>query len=76
MAKTETAGGDTHTHTHTHSYAYNYDTVGRLLTVTRDGDLVESYNYDLSGHGRKAPQTLVLLSRTDSANGKKCNRFR
>ena len=31
------------------NYAYTYDSMGRLLTVTRDGNLVESYNYDLSG---------------------------
>lgn len=43
ITKTETAGGETH------SYAYNYDAVGRLLTVTRDGELVENYTYDLSG---------------------------
>ena len=43
VSKTENIGGETH------NYAYDYDAVGRLRSVTLDGDVVESYNYDLSG---------------------------
>jgi RHS repeat-associated protein len=31
------------------NYAYTYDPMGRLLTVTKDGVLVEEYRYDLNG---------------------------
>ena len=31
------------------NYLYTYDSMGRLLTVTKDGILVEDYGYDLSG---------------------------
>ena len=41
--KTETIGGQATT------YDYAYDTVGRLLTVTRNGALVEDYGYDVAG---------------------------
>jgi RHS repeat-associated protein len=34
----------------TSQFAYSYDTVGRLLTVTRDGQLVEEYRYDANGN--------------------------
>ena len=30
-------------------YAYTYDPIGRLLTVTKDGSLVEEYRYGLNG---------------------------
>ncbi len=30
-------------------YVYTYDTMGRLLTVTKDSALVEEYQYDLNG---------------------------
>jgi RHS repeat-associated protein len=43
VSKIETVGGVTA------SFAYDYDSMGRLLTVTKDGNLVESYGYDLSG---------------------------
>lgn len=33
----------------TSSYGYTYDAVGRLLTVVKDGSLVEEYRYDLNG---------------------------
>ncbi len=39
-AKTETVDGITN------SYGYSYDTMGRLRTVTRNGSLVEDYQYD------------------------------
>ncbi len=31
------------------SYSYTYDPVGRLLTVTKDGTLVEEYRYNANG---------------------------
>ncbi len=43
ITKTETAGGQTY------NYEYTYDELGRLLTVNRDGNLIEDYSYDLSG---------------------------
>ena len=43
VGKTETVDGITT------NYAYTYDSMGRLLTVTKDGNLVEQYSYDLSG---------------------------
>ncbi|NWF93671.1 MAG: hypothetical protein HXY46_12185, partial [Syntrophaceae bacterium] len=42
-AKTETVEGTTS------NYAYTYDSMGRLLTVTKDGSLVEEYRYDSVG---------------------------
>jgi RHS repeat-associated protein len=33
----------------TSNYAYTYDPMGRLLTVTKDGSLVESYQYGPNG---------------------------
>jgi len=41
--KTETVNGVTS------DYVYAYDSMGWLLTVTKDGILVEEYGYDLSG---------------------------
>ena len=41
--KTETVDGATL------NYAYTYDPMGRLLTVTQDGGLVEEYRYDANG---------------------------
>ena len=41
--KTETVDGITAT------YDYTYDSMGRLVTVSKDGILVESYGYDLDG---------------------------
>jgi RHS repeat-associated protein len=43
ISKTETIDGVTE------NFAYTYDLMGRLLTVTRDSNLVEDYSYDLSG---------------------------
>jgi RHS repeat-associated protein len=42
-SKTETVGGAAT------NYAYTYDAMGRLATVTRDGQLVEQYQYDSVG---------------------------
>jgi RHS repeat-associated protein len=36
----------------TSHYDYTYDTMGRLLTVTKDGTLVEEYQYNLNGTRR------------------------
>ncbi|EFK06099.1 RHS repeat-associated core domain protein [delta proteobacterium NaphS2] len=33
----------------TSSYSYSYDSMGRLLTVTKDGTVVEEYQYDQNG---------------------------
>ncbi|MGA1796651.1 MAG: hypothetical protein ACMUIL_12410 [bacterium] len=33
----------------TSEYQYTYDSMGRLLTVTKDGVLVEEYRYGLNG---------------------------
>jgi YD repeat-containing protein len=41
--KIETATGITS------AYSYTYDSMGRLLTVTKDGALVEEYRYDPNG---------------------------
>jgi len=41
--RTETVNGDTS------NYVYTYDSMGRLLTVTKDGSLVEEYQYGLNG---------------------------
>jgi RHS repeat-associated protein len=41
--KTETLGGVTS------NYVYAYDSMGRLTTVTKDGGLVEEYEYSLNG---------------------------
>jgi RHS repeat-associated protein len=43
VTKTETVEGVTS------NYVYTYDPMGRLLTVTRDGILVEEYQYDSVG---------------------------
>ncbi|WLE95637.1 MAG: RHS repeat-associated core domain-containing protein [Candidatus Electrothrix communis] len=44
LSKTETVNGSTV------EYVYTYDDMGRLLTVTRDGSLVEEYQYGLNGN--------------------------
>jgi YD repeat-containing protein len=41
--KTETVDGTTS------NYEYTYDPMGRLLTVTKDGTLIEEYEYSLNG---------------------------
>ncbi|CAK8715292.1 RHS repeat-associated core domain-containing protein [Candidatus Electrothrix gigas] len=43
LTKTETVNGSTV------EYAYTYDDMGRLLTVRKDGTLVEEYQYGLNG---------------------------
>ncbi|MCI5193972.1 MAG: hypothetical protein D3915_12750 [Candidatus Electrothrix sp. AU1_5] len=43
MSKSETVNGGTV------EYAYTYDDMGRLLTVKKDGTLVEEYQYGLNG---------------------------
>ena len=56
IGKTETAGDVTA------SYTYTYDSMGRLLTVFKDGNLVEEYGYDLSGTRISETNTLRGLS--------------
>ena len=41
--KIETVGGISST------YDYTYDSIGRLLSVTKNSSLVEEYEYDLNG---------------------------
>ena len=43
IQKTETVGGTSS------DYIYTYDSMGRLLTVTKDSALVEEYQYDTNG---------------------------
>jgi RHS repeat-associated protein len=52
VGKTETIGDVTA------NYAYTYDAMGRLLTVTINGNLVESYTHDLSGTRLSETNTL------------------
>ncbi len=58
MTKTETVGGTAAV------YAYSYDAMGRLLTVTKNGTLIEEYRYDSAGtrvyekKGNAAAETL------------------
>jgi len=55
--KTEIVNGTTSV------YDYTYDTLGRLLTVTKDSELVEQYQYDLSG--AREYEVNSLRGRTD-----------
>jgi len=55
-AKTETVAGVTS------NYAYTYDPMGRLLTVTKNGILVEEYRYDLNGTRTYEMNTLRDIS--------------
>jgi len=50
--KTETVDGATS------NYVYTYDAMGRLLTVTKDGSLVEEYQYGLNGTRTSETNTL------------------
>ncbi|GBC59934.1 hypothetical protein DENIS_0876 [Desulfonema ishimotonii] len=56
--KTETVGGETIT------YEYDYDDMGRLLTVLKDGELVEEYQYDAAGRRNYELNTRRGISRT------------
>jgi len=56
ISRTETVGGVTA------NFAYTYDSMGRLLTVTKDGNLVEDYGYDLSGTRISETNTLRGLA--------------
>ena len=55
--KTESVAGTTA------GYAYTYDNLGRLLTVARDGEIVEQYGYDLNG--TRVSETNSLRGITD-----------
>jgi RHS repeat-associated protein len=48
--KTETVAGDTST------YVYTYDKTGRIQTVTKNGALVEEYQYDPEGMGTRVSE--------------------
>jgi len=52
VSKTETLEGTTS------NYVYTYDSMGRLLTVTKDGTLLEEYQYD--NVGRRTYEMNVL----------------
>ncbi|MDY7038731.1 MAG: hypothetical protein SV375_21580, partial [Thermodesulfobacteriota bacterium] len=52
--KTETVDGVTA------SYVYTYDPMGRLLTVTKDGSLVEEYQYNPNGTGTRTHEMNIL----------------
>jgi RHS repeat-associated protein len=43
-------------------YDYTYDLLGRLLTVSRDGSLVEEYRYDNNGNRTYEMNTLLGIS--------------
>ena len=50
---------------------YSYDDAGRLLTVSRDGILVEEYTYSQDPHGRRYSEVNSLrgIARTFAYNG-------
>ncbi len=52
LSKTETVGGVTVT------FGYDYDSMGRLLTVTKNGVKVEEYDYNLNGSREYETNTL------------------
>lgn len=56
VTKTESVDGVAH------NYGYDYDAMGRLLTVTLDGILVEEYGYNLSGARVSETNTLRGLT--------------
>ena len=56
MSKVETVDGVTS------NYSYTYDPMGRLLTVTKDGSLVEEYEYGLNGTRTSETNTLRGIS--------------
>ena len=56
VSKTETVGGVTA------NFTYTYDSMGRLLTVIKDGNVVEEYSYDLSGTRFSESNTLRGLA--------------
>jgi RHS repeat-associated protein len=46
----------------TADYVYSYDSMGRLLTVNKDSDLVEAYQYDIAGTRSYEMNTLRGIS--------------
>lgn len=60
IARTETLSGDTQ------RWVYDYDSLGQLLTVHRNGALVESYQYDAVGNRVAVNNTLTQTSLTPS----------
>ncbi len=57
--KTETLAGTSTV------FDYTYDTMGRLLTVTKDGELVESYQYNTNGARISEINTLRGITQRD-----------
>eukprot|EP01022_Parablepharisma_sp_SALTPOND_P012586 TRINITY_DN1620_c0_g2_i1.p1 TRINITY_DN1620_c0_g2~~TRINITY_DN1620_c0_g2_i1.p1 ORF type:complete len:1817 (+),score=315.73 TRINITY_DN1620_c0_g2_i1:8817-14267(+) len=53
VARNETIAGVSH------QYEYTYDALGRLLTVSRDGSVVEQYAYD-NANGARSSETNAL----------------
>ncbi len=49
-------------------YFYDYDAVGRLLSVTKDGTAVESYQYDTRHYGTRTYQEINGVGRPLSYN--------
>ena len=46
------------------TFVYTYDSMGRLLTVSKDSSVVESYGYDLNGTRTSETNTLRGITRT------------
>ncbi|WP_395847176.1 RHS repeat-associated core domain-containing protein [Cystobacter fuscus] len=61
ISKTEVANGVTH------EWGYSYDTVGRLHTVTLDGEPYASYGYDANSNRTSLSRRGVLLTATYDA---------
>ena len=57
VSKSETVGVDEPA-----NFEYIYDSMGRLLTVKKDGDIIENYSYDLSGTRTSETNALKGLS--------------
>ncbi len=57
--KTETFSDGTGDH-----YLYDYDAVGRLLTVTKDGAVAETYQYDTRPYGTRTYQEVNGVGKT------------
>ncbi len=50
-------------------YEYDCDAVGRLLSVTKDGTVVESYQYDAVPYGTRTYQKINGVGKTLSYSG-------
>lgn len=54
----------------THIYGYTYDAAGRLTQVTRDGGVIETYGYDISGRLISRGAGLLASSITTDGHGR------